>query len=81
MSVRAEFKVHRLNPSGLARADALAGEFSKLLETVERAAASQSDKAAPPTSGRELALARTALQEACFWAKRALALNPDNQEG
>ena len=59
-----EFKVHRLNEEGLAKADYLAEEFETLLAKVE--------KLVP--SGRERAIVVTKLQEACFYAKRGLAM-------
>lgn len=65
-----EFKVHRLNEDGLRKAEALADAFSQCLETVE--------KLVPP--GRERSLVVTKMQEACFFAKRGIAVNPENQQ-
>lgn len=66
------FKVHRLNARGIAAAESIAQAFTQLLRDVEPLAAG--------SSGRELAIVRTKLQEACFFAKRAMAMNPENQE-
>lgn len=73
MTIRREFQVHRLNAEGMIKAERLAEAFSTLLDGIE--AASNADVA-----GRELALVRTHLQDACFWAKRAMAVAPENQE-
>lgn len=71
-SIRAEFDVHLLNEQGIERARRLAAEFSELLNNVETICGSLNN-------GREMALVRTKLQEASYYAKRALALNPDHQ--
>jgi hypothetical protein len=65
-----EFKVHRLNASGMMLAKQLAGNFDVLLESL---------KGFIP-EGRYLAIVRTKLEEACFFAKKGLAENPENQE-
>lgn len=59
-----------LNPAGIARATELGEAFSTLLETIEQMV--------PP--GHERALVVTKLQEACFFAKRAIAIIPENQK-
>lgn len=64
-----EFKVHKLNEDGLVKARALAVHFDKLLGALEEMC---------PT-GRELAIVRTKLEEACFFAKKAVANDPINQ--
>ena len=68
--VRTEFEVHRLNELGMAKASAIAEAFSDLLTSVE--------SVCPPS--RERSLVITKLQEASFWAKRAMAVVPENQE-
>lgn len=64
-----EFDVHRLNAVGLQRCDVIAEDFDTLLADIE--------KHVP--AGRERALVVTKLQEACFWAKRAIAVREENQ--
>ena len=64
-----EFKVHLLNERGLKKAGDVAHAFDRLLAELDL----------PP--GRERALVVTKLQEACFWAKRAIATQAENQEG
>jgi len=66
---RDEFSVHRLNEEGLKQAGRLADAFSTLLDQVEAGL--------PP---HERALVITRLQEACFFAKRGVALNPAYQD-
>lgn len=69
--MRDEFKVHLLNETGLAKAHGIALAFSDLLVILE--------DYAPPGS-REMAIVRTKLQEAAFFAKRAMAIQPENQK-
>jgi hypothetical protein len=68
--MRPEFKVHMLNASGKAKARGIAENFSALLDAVEAAGC----------TGRDLALVKTKLEEACFCAKRGMASLPENQE-
>lgn len=70
--VKPEFGVHLLNEQGISKAHEMAWRFSSLLEWLE-----QPGVCVP---GRELALARTKLEEACFYAKKALATNLTNQK-
>lgn len=65
-----EFEVHTLNTDGKAKAVAIALAFSNLLEELFTLC--------PP--GRELSLVRTKLEEASFFAKKAMAKNPYNCE-
>lgn len=69
--IRAEFSVHLLNPQGVERAEAIAFAFSLLLEELEQLCG---------TDGREMAIVRTDLQRAAFFAKRAMAVRPENQK-
>lgn len=64
-----EFKVHRLNETGLANCDTVALAFDILLATLQTLV--------PP--GRDYALVVTKLQEANFFAKRGVASLPGNQ--
>lgn len=64
-NIRPEFAVHRLNEDGLDAAETLAIGFSDLLGLVE--------SMVPP--GRERAIVATKMQEACFYAKRGMAMN------
>jgi hypothetical protein len=65
-----DFKVHVLNEEGLKLAAEIAHYFQQLLDLME---------ARMPAS-RELSLVRTHLQEACFWAKRGMAIDPKHQK-
>ena len=69
--VRPEFSVHMLNPGGIEKALTIARDFSILLDAVE---------AVCGKDGREMAVVRTKLQEAAFFAKRAMAMQPENQK-
>jgi len=65
-----EFTVHKLNERGMAMAVDIARIFADTLALLDDIV----------TVGRERALIVTKLQEACFFAKRAIAFNPANQE-
>jgi len=62
-----EFKVHKLTDVGLENAKALAVHFDALLKNILEITGT--DKS------REISLVRTKLEEACFFAKKALAQN------
>lgn len=72
MSVRPEFSVHMLNDEGRKKATQLAESFSALMEAIEGLAAGG--------DARSLAISKTKLEEACFFAKRAMASAPSNQQ-
>lgn len=69
--VRPEFTVHRLNGEGMARAEIIAMAFSDLLGTLEMLCG---------PVGREMAVVRTKLEEASFFAKKAMASRRENQQ-
>lgn len=62
------FKTHRLNAQGVEKAKAIAQAFTELIEALDL----------PP--GRESAIVYTKLEEACFFAKKAIANKTENQE-
>lgn len=64
------FDVHRLNARGLARATDIGAAFEATLIKLEELC----------PEGRALAIVRTKMQEACFFAKRAMAEDKANQE-
>lgn len=72
MGIGPLFRFHRLNMDGIAKATAVAELFDGLLTELETLW--------EPSTGREAALARTYLEQACFYAKKQLAINPLNQE-
>jgi hypothetical protein len=65
------FEVHMLNEKGQGLAKSLAGEFYGFLCSIEGMCG---------TEGREMAIARTKLEEACFFAKKAMASRKENQQ-
>jgi hypothetical protein len=67
--MRQEFAVHMLNQEGKQKAESLAFIFDKTLGVLEELCTG--DK-------RCLALARTKMEEACFFAKKAMATDPKN---
>ena len=66
------FDVHMLNSEGKAAAKCIAVDFTVLLRSLEETCGKD---------GREMAVVRTKLQEAAFFAKRAMAVQPRYQEG
>jgi hypothetical protein len=68
--MRQEFQVHLLNADGLSKATKLGEIFSAALDQIETVV---------PT-GRERAIVVTKLQEASFFAKRGIAVDPANQK-
>lgn len=70
--IRPEFKVHILNATGKAKAAEIASDFSNLLDVLESGPCGK--------DGRDLALVRTHLELASFYAKRAMASRTENQE-
>lgn len=71
--MRKEFAVHMLNQEGKDKARKLALVFEVALAEVE-------DVTGTANNGRELALCRTHMELAGFYAKKAMALNPVNQD-
>lgn len=68
--IRPEFQVHMLSERGTQKAAGIAERFSRLLDDIENYG----------VTGRNLALVKTKLEEACFVAKRGIAELPENQE-
>jgi len=68
---RPEFQVHVLNGVGIDKAREIADGFSAFLENLETVCGD---------AGREMAIVRTKLEEACFFAKKAMASRPVNQQ-
>jgi len=64
------FQVHKLNETGLKRAAYLAEAFNSLVSVIDTAI---------PDSCREKSICLTKLEEACFFAKKAIASKGENQ--
>jgi hypothetical protein len=67
---RPEFQVKKLNVAGTVKAEQIAIDFSALLTLIEDYG----------VTGRELALCKTYMENACFNAKRGIALLAENQD-
>lgn len=67
--IRPEFKYHQLNDAGVEACNKIREGFTSLLGLVE----------ATIPAGRERSLVVTKLQEACSWAVRGAATQPQNQ--
>jgi hypothetical protein len=66
----AEFEIHLLNDAGLANASDIRDGFDDLLNRLQLII---------PIHGREYSIMKTKLEEACFFAKKALAVIEKNQ--
>lgn len=65
------FRVHMLNDTGKEKARAMAAKFSALLFDLNMLGA---------LNGREGAIVKTKLEEACFFAKKSMASQQENQQ-
>jgi hypothetical protein len=63
------FEVHKLNDDGMKKATALQTAFKEFLIELEDICGEKS---------REMSIVRTKLEEASFFAKRAMAMMPEN---
>ena len=70
MAVDSLFQVHMLNDSGKDKARIIAIQFDNLLR----------DLSLVCPAGREMSIVRTKLEEAAFFAKKAMASQPENQQ-
>jgi hypothetical protein len=66
-----EFAVHMLNQAGKEKAAAIADAFNWALEKL---------KMVCPENTREFSICKTKLEEACFFAKKAMASAPGNTD-
>lgn len=64
------FKYHQLNPAGVAKVEAVAAAFDDLLSKIE---------AQCNVHSREFSITKTKLEEACFFAKKSIAIEWANQ--
>lgn len=64
------FEVHMLNEVGKEKARAIANVFNDVLIHLSPLC---------PT-GREMSIVKTNLETACFFAKKSMANNPENQQ-
>lgn len=72
-TINPEFQVHRLNATGLARADEIAAAFDEILERCKEWLSDSRD-------GRELELVRVNLEQACQYTKKGMAKQHVNQQ-
>lgn len=66
----AQFAVHKLNDLGFEKAAIIRDSFDCLLNVLDQVC----------VEGREFSIAKTKLEEACFFAKKAMAINLNNQD-
>lgn len=85
--MRQAFEVHLVNDDGKRKANLIAESFNQLVDELRVVIyrsdlarhAAGTDLTAAPVGGREFAIVMTKLEEACFFAKKAMALQPENQ--
>ena len=63
------FEFHLLNDNGKQKAQEIADNFDVLLENLK----------ALCSEGREFSIVKTKLEEACFFAKKSMAVQPENK--
>ena len=68
--MRPKFAVHKLNEEGQQRAQMISESFDSLVSTLNGIC----------MDCREYSIAKTKLEEACFFAKKAMAINLANQD-
>lgn len=68
------FEFHKLNARGIAKVEGIASGFKQLVEIL-----TNPFYEIEIPEGRELAIVKTKLEEACFFAKKALAIQLENQ--
>jgi hypothetical protein len=71
MTANKEFEVHLLNDQGKRKAAAIAQAFDTCLTDL---------LAILPEPSREMSICRTKMEEACFFAKKAMASRSENTE-
>lgn len=76
MSSSPLFEVHILNDNGNAKAKGIARAFDSLLLTLNELCLGDSNG----LPSREFSIVRTKLEEAAFFAKKAMASLPQNQK-
>jgi hypothetical protein len=64
------FEVHMLNEVGKGKARNIAEDFDELLSNLIEVCG----------TGREMSIVKTKLEEACFFAKKAMANQTENQQ-
>lgn len=74
------FTFHKLNATGQQRARDVASLFSRLVEELFDVAHGPIGSPSEADARRCSAIVKTKLEEACFFAKKAMALQSANQE-
>lgn len=69
--MNAEFEVHLLNEQGIAKAKEIANQFDAALDAIKVLCGDQ---------GRYMSIVKTKMEEASFFAKKAMAVLPENQK-
>ena len=69
-----EFQTHKLNPTGIQKADEISQWFDELLDNIKNYVPEG------PNTGRFLALTKTQLELACQYARKGVSIQPGNQE-
>lgn len=68
--INPEFKTHMLNSAGKENAKGIAHAFNNLLGQLQVVC----------SNNREFSICKTKLEEACFFAKKSMAVDAKNQE-
>lgn len=76
--MRNEFKVHMLNEEGKLKASEIANIFNDTLNRLEILCLPLNLPDVHSAMTREFAICKTKLEEACFFAKKSMANQPQN---
>ena len=74
------FAFHKLNQGGQDKSKKIAELYHNFIQDVHQVTFDGVDSDQPNWEGREWAIVKSKLEEACFFSKKAMALQTKNQE-